>query len=569
MDLAGALALGSALLSGWVLDAEADRRRALNGSAVLAGVWTLLQVLNLLGSYAVATGQSPTDHRFGSDLAVYLATDLGIWTVTGVILAAITTTLAFTGTSRSLARVVAVGIALGLGAKAMTGHASGTASHEVATSTMLLHLLAMGVWVGGLAVLQVLPRTSRDDANVIRRYSHLALISWITLALSGVWALAVRMNSPADLLTSDYVHLGLAKAVLLLVLGFIGAQQRRLLADRAADMFAPYRRLALLELVLMTIAVALAAAMSSSPPPANDSPATGSAAELLTGYVLPSAPGPGSLVTAWRPDPFMIALAAFVLLGWFRRGRLARAERSGAADAEGSRRNAVGRADTEGSRGNAVGRADARVFAGLAVLLWLTCGVLAVYAPVLFSAHVMQHALMLLVAGPFLAGAWGIPAPLRSLSREVPWVVAVLAAVPVALVALVYVRPELITLVLETHPGHLAFLLGSVTCGVFGRWFLVLAWERGGVVRVLGAALPAAVLVAAGVVLTAGDVLVASDWFGATGRTWRADALADQRFGGVLLLAVTGVVAAACVVGRILAGRRDVGESTARSAPDR
>jgi putative copper resistance protein D len=64
-------------------------------------------------------------------------------------------------------------------------------------------------------------------------------------------------------------------------------------------------------------------------------------------------------------------------------------------------------------------------------------------------------------------------------------------------------------------------------------------------------------------------VLVASDWFGATGRTWRADALADQRFGGVLLLAVTGVVAAACVVGRILAGRRDVGESTARSAPDR
>src|SRR5690625_5473685 len=83
-------------------------------------------------------------------------------------------------------------------ASAMTGHAAGDETHEVATSTMFVHLLAVGIWLGGLAVLQLLPASSRDNGRVVRGYSHLALICWIALALSGVWALAVRMNTPGE-----------------------------------------------------------------------------------------------------------------------------------------------------------------------------------------------------------------------------------------------------------------------------------------------------------------------------------------------------------------------------------
>src|SRR5699024_5287028 len=130
------------------------------------------------------------------------------------------------GTSVGIARTVAVLASLVAFAAAMTGHAAGDETHEVGTSTMLVHLLAVGIWLGGLAVLQTLPPGGRDDQRVVRGYSHLALICWVALALSGVWALAVRMNQPGEILTSAYVQLGLAEAVLLLLLGGRGALPR-------------------------------------------------------------------------------------------------------------------------------------------------------------------------------------------------------------------------------------------------------------------------------------------------------------------------------------------------------
>ncbi|WP_241964252.1 hypothetical protein [Brachybacterium sp. JB7] len=212
-DLAAALTLGGAVVAGWLLREDADRARALSVIGIAAAVTTLARGASLAFSYAVATGQPVGSERFGSDLSVFLATELGLWLVAALVIAATATTAAFTGTSRTTARVVAVAAGLVAFASAMTGHAAGDSSHEVATSTMLVHLLAVGIWLGGLGILQVLPTSSRDDVAVLRGYSHLALICWIALAVSGVWALAVRMNSIAEILTSAYVQLGVAKAV--------------------------------------------------------------------------------------------------------------------------------------------------------------------------------------------------------------------------------------------------------------------------------------------------------------------------------------------------------------------
>ncbi len=233
-DLAGAIALGGALLAGWLLRVPADRSRAMLVVAVAVGVTTVARGLALLFSYAIATGQPVGSERFGSDLAVYLATDLGVWLLTALLVSAAATAVAVTGTSRGLARVVTVMMVAVMFCAAMTGHASGDSNHEVATSTMMVHLLAVGIWLGGLAVLQLLPATSRDDAAVVRGYSHLALIAWIALGLSGVWALGVRMNGLGDLVTSAYVQIAAAKAALLLALGAMGVLQRRQIATGLA-----------------------------------------------------------------------------------------------------------------------------------------------------------------------------------------------------------------------------------------------------------------------------------------------------------------------------------------------
>ena len=73
--------------------------------------------------------------------------------------------------------------------------------------------------------------------------------------------------------------------------------------------------------------------------------------------------------------------------------------------------------------------------------------------------------------------------------------------------------------------------------------------------RALVAAVPLLLGVGGGVALRSTDMLLAASWFGATGRTWRADALADQQASGTLLLLVVVLVAAA-LGAAALRGRR-------------
>lgn len=517
-DLAAALMLGGAVTAGWLLREDEDRVRAMALVAVAGGVTTLARGVSLLFSYAVATGQAVGSARFGSDLLVFVATDLGVWLLTAVVVAAIATTVAATGSSRGLARTVAVLAAVLAFCVSMTGHASGDSSHEVATSTMLVHLLGVGVWVGGLLVLQLLPARSRDDAAVVRGYSHLALVCWIALALSGVWALAVRMNGPGDLLTSAYVQIGLAKAVLLLALGALGALQRRQLATGLspqgrweAGAVAAYRRLALIELALMALAVALAAAMSSSPPPAEQSVPPAGAAGLLTGYALPPAPTLGAVLGQWRPAPFTMALAAVVLLVWWR--------------ASAPRR----------TRGQ-----DVRMLLGLAALVLLTNGPTEVYATVTSSVHLLEHALLAAVAGVLIGSALVVPERWRGLRGRTQLLLLLPAAVPVLVVGAVYGVSPLLLIALDAHPAHLALQLLSLLVGVLAT-LAVRASSR----PLLLALVPLVLAAAGGAALLMGDTLLAARWFGATGRPWWTDALADQRRGGMAVLVVTALTAAA------------------------
>lgn len=518
-DLSGALVLGGAVVAGWVLGDEGDREtrpRVLR--AVTAGtvVWTLAQLALVLTSYAIATGQPVTSPSFGSDLPVYLATDLGGWLLVSLVLAAATTVLAVGGTGPRAARLLALCAGASLLAKAMTGHASGSAGHETATSTMLVHLIAGGIWIGGLAVLQLVPGDRPGAAGVVRRYSRLALVCWVALLVSGVWALAVRMDGPGDLLTSAYVQLGAAKAVLLVLLGGAGALQRRLLAEEAAGLAHDgglYRRLAVLELALMGLAVALAAAMSSSPPPAAQVPGSTQPAELLTDYPLPAPPDLAGILASWRPDPFAIAAVAVLALMWW-----------------------WPTAPVRSRRGTGL------LVAGLAVVLLVQCGPLAVYGKVLVSAHLAQHLALLTVAGPLLGAALATSAPGGRADRG-RWAAAGAAVLAVGALALVYATP-LVRLALDSHIAHLALIVGAVAAGaVLGAAARSspIAGVAGGLALGVGA-----------LVLARGSALIAPSWFGATGRPWLADALADQQRAGWALLGWALAWTAAAVA----AGRR-------------
>ena len=538
-DLAAALTLGGAMVAGWLLREDPVRARVMIAVGLAAAIPTLARGTSLAFSYAVATGQPVGSPRFGSDLGVFVATDLGIWLLIALVVAAATTTVAVLGRSVRIARTVATLAGLIAFSAAMTGHAAGDETHEVGTSTMLIHLLAVGIWVGGLAVLQLLPDRGRDDGAVVRGFSHLALICWVALALSGVWALAVRMNHPGEILTSPYVQLGVAKAVLLLLLGGLGILQRRQIAEgfeetrgpaqsaaRADDgthARATYRRLALLELALMGLAVALAAAMSSSPPPADAGTPPEGPAGVLTGYPLPAMPELSTVLTAWRPDPFGIALACVLVLVWWR----ARAPHRSRAQ-------------------------NLRLLTGAAVLVLVTSGPLNVYGKVLVSAHVLQHVLLMLPAGVLLGSVGAVPQRLRALCDGRWWAAVLLALAGPSLLIIGYVSPFL-RLALDGHAAHLALQLLALAGGVLTALTIRAVpstaprWQR-----LLLRGSPLLLGLGAGVMLLLTDSLLAASWFGATGRSWWADALADQQRAGIAVLVVVALAAVITVV----SGRR-------------
>ncbi|WP_152352221.1 CopD family protein [Brachybacterium subflavum] len=527
-DLAAAGALGASLLVGLLLVAPADRARPMTPIAVLGGVWTLTQLLVLLPAPRLL----PALVAAVAALITLLAAGLGAG-----------------ARARSVGLLTGVLAVLGITIRVL-GDQGFLLPQAGAAVPVLVHVLAMSVWLGGLgAILLLRARAPLADApTVIARFSHLAQLAWCVLALSGLWALLTRLGSPLDLVTTSFGLVGLAKIVLLLALGVLGALQRRRLATGmgADGPGRPLVRLAGIELVLMVVAVTLGGllALLPAPGPLGGAAATGPAAEL-TGHALPPAPSAAALLTSWRPDALVIALALGLV--W-----ALRFPRTGPRSARPAR--TVG----------------ARIVVGAVLLALVVCGPLGVYGPVLSSAHLLQQGLLLVVVGPLLAGAVPTPGGLARLLHRDPWVAPLLALGPTGLLVLVHATPWMLGPALATIPGHELLLLAPVVLGALTWWTVdpgAGAWRDGGegadpgepvgrlrAWRVVLLALPVAGLAASGLAVALGSTLLASDRFGATGRTWRADALADQQTGGWILVGLA-VLAGIALAARGVAAR--------------
>jgi putative copper resistance protein D len=201
-------------------------------------------------------------------------------------------------------------------------------------------------------------------------------------------------------------------------------------------------------------------------------------------------------------------------------------------------------------------------YAGLAVLLWATCGAPAIYGRVLFSAHMIGHMtvgmvvpLLLVAAAPITLALRTLPVrhdgtrgprewllvavesrPLRALGHPV------VAAVLFTGSLIVFYHSPLFGLALRTHVGHELMFVHFLLTGYLFVWMLV------GVDPGPRRPPPAARLVVLlatmgfhaffGVTLVSGTAVLEPEWFTALGRTWGDDALADQKVGGGIAWAV-------------------------------
>jgi putative copper resistance protein D len=166
---------------------------------------------------------------------------------------------------------------------AFTGHAAGAGDHGTAVSSLLFHLAGVTVWLGGLVGLLTYatrrtgapgalpPRTSATAQREVlsgaaRRFSRLALVSWVVVGASGVVNAWVRLDSPADLVDTAYGRVVLGKTLALVALGVFGRLHRtQTLRALERGQRGAFVRLATAEVLVMAVTLGLAVGLSRTP----------------------------------------------------------------------------------------------------------------------------------------------------------------------------------------------------------------------------------------------------------------------------------------------------------------
>ena len=294
---AAALAVGALVLCITVLpradEAGPTWARVRDVATFAAAAWAVLQGGQLLLTFLDVMGGWPE-----TEVLLHFTTflDLSI----GRSLAAATLTTGLVAVAALLARgpgealIALLLSALALLQLAGLGHAGGSAGHGTALLAMWLHTGAACVWVGGLAVLVLTVAQDRkrsDLAPLTVRYSSLAAWAFAILTLAGVLSLVIRIGGPADVLTTPWGLLVLAKVVLLGWLGLMGAAHRQLtLPTLERGQPGAFGRLAAGEVLLMAAVMGLSVALARTTPPRPTGMPAPDAVVTLTGYAAPRHP---------------------------------------------------------------------------------------------------------------------------------------------------------------------------------------------------------------------------------------------------------------------------------------
>ena len=405
-EVAAVVAVGAFLLAAFLVPPQhsgvldVDGYRAVRVGTVAAGAWAVCAALLVPLTISDVSGQPITAHLNPASLWS-LASLINIstawrWTalLAATVMLASLPVLRWSWTPLLLVGSLATLIPLGL-----TGHSSAGGSHDLATNSLLIHLVAASLWAGGLlALLAYLIRDGQHADLAARRFSVIALWCFGAMALSGVVNALVRIL-PSDLLATDYGRLVLAKFVALCLLGVAGWRQRRtgvaaLQADPSSR--AGLIRLALIEAVLFGITFGIAVGLGRTPPPPLPI-GIPSIPDVKIGYDFAGPPTPARVLLDWRFD-LIFGTAAIVFAVLYLAGvrRLRR-------------------------RGDAwpPGRTVAWLL-GCLTLLFVTSSGLGRYMPAMFSMHMVAHMLLsmlvpilLVLGGPVGLALRALPAAAR------------------------------------------------------------------------------------------------------------------------------------------------------------
>lgn len=548
LRVASSLTLGALLVLAFAipLNNPASERLTQVASGA-AAVWVVASAVTAFFTFlAVYVEPVALDDRFGRLLTFFFVhTEIGqawLWSTAFAGIASVLVIVA-----RSYPAIFATGLisVMALWPLAEQGHAAGTEAHNQAVMASFLHSAFVAFWVGGLIALALVWKMFAANhaliTNTLTRFSTIALVSAVVVAASGSMNAWVRVGSLAGLAT-PYGMLVIAKMAALAVLIGFGAVYRGWLINRFAqgESFSRQKTLGGIfagELAIMGLALGMAVALARTPTPVLDVAATdrfgATPAEILTGKPLPAQYDWTKLFTVWDVDLLWAVLGVFGIVFYL----------VGAV-----------RLHRRGDRWP-LGRTIAFV-SGMVMLIFATSSGIAVYSYYLFSVHMMGHMLLsmavpvlLVLGGPVTLAARAIEARSDKSWGSREWILhtvhsryvetighPLIAAPLFALSLVVFYYTPIFEWALEDHLGHHWMIFHFVASGYIFAQMLV------GVdpqphrptypLRLILVLATMAFHAFFGLSLMMGTGLLAPDWYGAMGREWGAEPLADQRTGG-------------------------------------
>ena len=251
-------------------------------------------------------------------------------------------------------------------------HATSGGSHTLVIGSLVIHVVALSLWVGGVLAIAFLSEKERGIA--VPRFSQLALWAAIAVVISGAVNAWARLNF-VEAWSSKYAYIVLAKIFATIALIGLGYLHRKNLEKKEAINWTGFAQLIATEAVIMVVTVAMGAWLSSTGSPDRPGSQKYDPALSIVGIATPPKPTLSKILLSYEPDAMMIGIL-ITLVALYIKGVMVLTKRGDKWP---------------------VGRTISFAI-GISVIDFATSGGLGLYAHFSFSFHMMAHMFLGMIA---------------------------------------------------------------------------------------------------------------------------------------------------------------------------
>ncbi len=442
-------------------------------------------------------------------------------------------------------------------------HSASSGSHALAIGSLVVHVVAISLWVGGLVAITFL--RAQDRAMALPRFSALALWAAIAVSASGTANAWARLNFQSAW-SSQYARMVLLKILLTVALIFFGYLNRRQLKGSLKLNGKQLGRLISAEVLIMAVTTFVGSKLSTMQPPLRAESSVLDPGLAVAGIATPPPPSLWRLVSLYDPDALMIGVLV-TAVALYIRGVIILTRRGDKWP---------------------VGRTVAFAL-GISAIDYATSGGLGVYAKFSFEYHMIAHMLLGMVApigivlgAPITLALRTLPQGRMSEERGVRGtLIALLHSKPAAVFtnpvsALAFFDGSLFVLymtplfgnLMQSHLGHLVMSVHFLLAGIL-FFHVIIGIDPNPrkvphIVRIVILFAAMSIHAFFAVALISTSTLVDQGYFASLQTPWNLDLLADQHAGGSVAWAMGEIPILLALVATFIQWMRDDSRETKR-----